>query len=206
MGLVGTIPSPNGWALPARMQHLELGRNNISGPIPPGWRLPEGAMVQKEGGAGCPYWRQAARICSHSPPGHLHPDLPSNWSAGVLTLYLSFAPLGGSLPGNWALPDSLEVLALSNCGLGGQMPADWSVPAFLRNVDLSNNSLMGTIPKAFTQISTLQVLAVQNNRLTGVVGSLSGQEAPGVRSCGASARAGGRALWQLSSIPRLYRP
>ncbi len=39
--LVGTVPPPSGWVLPPTLEVLSLFWNQVSGPILPGWELPE---------------------------------------------------------------------------------------------------------------------------------------------------------------------
>lgn len=71
LGLTGQIPQPNGWVLPPTVVDLSIGNtagersNAIRGPIPPGWKLPEGARGAR-GAAGA---AGACRLPGAAPAG-----------------------------------------------------------------------------------------------------------------------------------------
>lgn len=72
--LVGSVPQPDGWPLPASLRELYFGESsNVTGPIPPGWRLPdsEPRMAALPGIASC----------LHAVPQQLHASsAPAPWA------------------------------------------------------------------------------------------------------------------------------
>ena len=83
-GIVGTIPQPNGWQLPPKLKDLQLcttgpekaQRNRLAGPLPPGWRLPDGACAarrrRRQWARGPGLWGLAGagstQLCTLQPP------------------------------------------------------------------------------------------------------------------------------------------
>lgn len=121
-----------------------MGQNNITGPIPPGWQLPNSER---------PRQRTAARRCQpaavHACGGGGLTRACHRMRAGLDTLFFNDNPLGGPLPGAWALPDRLSALLLENTQLTGTLPPEWRMPAQMRSLNLAKNRLAGTIPPAF---------------------------------------------------------
>lgn len=129
-GLVGTIPVPRGWELPASIDDLELGNskaegpNQMYGPIPPGWELPPGGWgLRVLGGALSACLSSLQVVACWVPPGVAEARLLSSLLHGVPAalevLYLSHLPLGGSLSADWKLPPKLGFMLLEvNCALG----------------------------------------------------------------------------------------
>lgn len=83
LGLVGTTPQPGGWVLPSRLQELYMAENpNITGPISPGWRLPDSkrALFGKPCHVGSPACHPSSlellcRLCAKQRPTLHHPAL-----------------------------------------------------------------------------------------------------------------------------------
>lgn len=77
--------------------------------------------------------------------------------ADLQTLRLNWNPLGGSIPANWALPDSLQMLSLQSCNLTGPLPQEaW--PRDLQNLNLMENQLTGGMPQSLTTLENMQLL------------------------------------------------
>lgn len=80
LGLAGTAPQPDGWVLPSRLKELYFAENpNVTGSIPPGWRLPDSEhalqcmsvrLVGERRAGGQPW------CCSHASAAMLSLPLP----------------------------------------------------------------------------------------------------------------------------------
>lgn len=62
LGLIGQIPQSAGWVFPNSTTELKLGKNRITGPIPPGWRLHQGKMGAACGAACAPLASSLAAV------------------------------------------------------------------------------------------------------------------------------------------------
>ena len=78
LGLVGTAPQPDGWVLPSRLKELYFAENaNVTGPIPPGWRLPDSERALRCMSARLEGVVQAGqRRCSHASAALLSLPVP----------------------------------------------------------------------------------------------------------------------------------
>ena len=161
-GVEGSIP-PGGWPLPASLTGLYLDGNNISGPIPEDFSLPEGLLV---------LLLSSNQLSALPKRSFLPPSLTvlwvSNcgWAACVPVLlgsHTSNSWFGGgtaavrlpcchraAAPGSLHAPEALP-LQLSDNQLANDVAdlAGWRWPTTLLELYLGNNRLRGSLPAAF---------------------------------------------------------
>lgn len=92
-------------------------------------------------------------LCTWLAPAHHAPPSPCA-HADLQILYLSWNPLGGSIPANWTLPDNLQSLLLQSCNLTGPLPEVW--PRRLKNLNLMANQLTGGL-EGLTNLDNVQL-------------------------------------------------
>jgi hypothetical protein len=158
------------------MQKLDVGKNDISGPIPPS--IGNWTALQ--------YFSVAYN--------RINGTLPSTFAAlaGISSLDLSYnniaAPVSSTirtLPllrilnlSGTRLPDPqlLDAIAslpgiaevyLANCSIGGSIPTSFSKLSGLQKLDMRGNNLTGSIPLSIASFSGLQQVLLSSNSLSG---------------------------------------
>ena len=91
-------------------------------------------------------------------------------SGGIVTgLDLSYAGLGGTLPGSLSLVTSLTTVKLPGSSFTGSLPLSWSVLSQLTLLSIANSQLAGTLPSAWSALGALAQLNLGSNFLTGTI-------------------------------------
>ena len=150
-----------------RVSRLDLGDNDLSGPIPPDL----GQLAQL----------QELDLSYNRLNGSIPLELGRLGELRVLVLSrgnlrrLAKNRLVGPIPPELGNLGNLELLALPGGDLSGAIPPELGNLSKLRSLDLSNNRIESSIPLTLGRIRQLESLRLSGNRLTGPIGSELGQ-------------------------------
>jgi hypothetical protein len=75
--------------------------------------------------------------------------------------------LGGSLPTEIAMVETLESFSISSCSFSGTIPTEFGDFFAMRQMWMYNNSLSGTIPSQLADLDDLRLLRIEGNAFTG---------------------------------------
>lgn len=162
--------------LPREIQALNLGKNRISGSIPPaiGDLIGlttlglESNLLNGTIPAGIGNMKNLTKLALQG--NRLTGPIPS--SIGDLTqlleLDLSSNALSGFIPDTLANLNHLTSLNLSGNALTGQVPREiFSLPSLSSTMDLSHNQLDGPLPSDVSSLTNLAQLALSGNKFSG---------------------------------------
>nr|XP_027127214.1 receptor kinase-like protein Xa21 [Coffea arabica] len=155
--LSGSLPS----SICSRLQGLtwlDLGRNKLSGVIPPS--LSECSKLQ-------------VLLLFHNNFSGVIPEGFGNLTA-LKGLSLGWNNLIGVIPEGFGNLTALERLYLDGNNLHGSIPQKFGNLKHLEELVLGFNSLTGSIPAQIFNISTLRILELSNNKLSGRLPSSTG--------------------------------
>ncbi|MCY3773566.1 MAG: hypothetical protein OXG98_16290 [Gemmatimonadetes bacterium] len=136
-----------------RLEYLDLPGNELSGPIPPELGELENLRVLN------------LSRCWIS--GTIPPELGRLTNLELLDLDLNGTTLTGMLPVELGQLTKLKKLSLLGNGLYGPIPAALSQLKMLETLDLRRNGFSGSIPEELGQLDNLTELRLNRNRLSG---------------------------------------
>ncbi|CAI5958753.1 unnamed protein product, partial [Closterium sp. NIES-65] len=137
------------------LTHLDLGFNDFSGSLPPGF----GNLKNLK-----------KLVLSHGGDA-LGGKLPPSFSSltNLRELYMNDNAFGGSIPAYIGSFLSLSYLRLSNNMFSGKIPKELSRLKSLQFLGLRYNWLTGSIPAALASLSQLTYLSLNYNKLSGSI-------------------------------------
>ncbi|KAG0542162.1 hypothetical protein BDA96_02G079400 [Sorghum bicolor] len=173
--LSGQIPKNLGNL--TKLNHLDLGYNNLSGLIPHEICLLSNLSLLA---------LDTNLLSGSIPPsiGNLttlnYLSLSGNQFVGSIpveigamvdlhTLYSSINKITGSIPATFTNLTSIRVLRLFLNNLSGPLPRGFANLTYLRDIDLSDNSLSGELPSDICKGGNLQYFKVTRNMFTGPI-------------------------------------
>lgn len=163
IGLAGEIP--DGFARCSGLQHVDLSRNFLSGPLPififSAWRNLISLSIETNLFTG--------RVAD------VDDSVIAHWSKSLVSLDLSDNSLSGSIGhaiGNHL--SSLESLKLMDNNLEGEIPENLKLLSQLQELLLFKNRLTGKIPTHLGELKRLRTLDVGGNFLSGEVPTFLG--------------------------------
>jgi hypothetical protein len=176
-GLTGTIPVglfPTGRG---KMTRLFLGRNNLSGSLPP--EISRQTLLQ------------LIRIDNNN---KMVGPLPTVLPVNIVYFHISDCDkIDSTIPATWAQHTLLTQLSLDASKLHGTVPlAFWQDLTRLRQVELQNSKVSGSLPAIVGKLTDLVGLNCANNQMTGTLPpELSALKKLRVLSAGRNSAAGG---------------
>lgn len=150
--LVGPIP-PGSSKLFQSLHTLDLSRNNLSGVIPAEMDLLSTLRYLNLSWNG---------LSSRMPP-------ELGYFQNLTVLDFRNNDLYGSIPGDICDSRSLAILQLDGNALTGPIPEEIENCSSLYLLSLSNNNLSGPIPKSVSMLSNLKILKLEFNELSGEI-------------------------------------
>ncbi|GAB2289472.1 hypothetical protein Dimus_023781 [Dionaea muscipula] len=130
------------------LQVLDLGMNNIRGPLLPLPNVVEYYLAHNELSGEIP-----SRMCN---------------ATSLYSLILSYNGLSGRIPPClFSLSSSLMILSLDQNNLEGMIPETFTSTCKLRVLNLNNNGIQGPVPRSLAKCQSLVVLDLGSNILDG---------------------------------------
>ncbi|XVF57810.1 hypothetical protein PTKIN_Ptkin07bG0012200 [Pterospermum kingtungense] len=172
-GIVGSIPEWF-WKLDMVLYVLDLGYNDLSGPIPNSIKfMPQGEVFLDSNNfrgslpilsSNLSTYHFDHNMFSGSIPHDIGEKMPM-----LTDVDLSFNSLNGSLPSSIGKLNSLMTFVISSNQLSGKIPDIWNNTPDLLLIDMSNNSLSGNIPDSLGSLTVLKFLRLSGNNLSGEI-------------------------------------
>nr|XP_048319297.1 receptor-like protein kinase isoform X2 [Ziziphus jujuba var. spinosa] len=137
----------------SKVLSLDLGRNQLSGEIPPSigncWKLQELFLDDN----------------------HLTGVLPESFTnlKHLTDLFVGINDLVGSIPSGLGSCSNLEYLDVAYNRISGQIPPSLGNCSSLYKISAMNNNLVGSIPSSFGQLDELSELVLSENQLSGKI-------------------------------------
>ncbi|CAI5948785.1 unnamed protein product, partial [Closterium sp. NIES-65] len=147
--------APNALGNLGLLKHLDLGFNDFSGSLPPGF----GNLKNLK-----------KLVLSHGGDA-LGGKLPPSFSSltNLRELYMNDNAFGGSIPAYIGSFLSLSYLRLSNNMFSGKIPKELSRLKSLQFLSLNYNKLSGSIPEQLTRLANIQSINLESNYLSGTL-------------------------------------